>query len=934
MKLKKLLLLILIPLSSGFIFAQNVTLSGTISDSETKEPLIGASILVNKTGTITDVDGNYTLSLEAGNHTLTFSMIGYQSVIQNINLQSDTKLAIALPPSPSTLMKEIEIVADIAIERKTPVAFSNIPTIKIKEELAGQDLPMLLNSTPGVYATQRGGGDGDARVTIRGFNQRNVAVMLDGVPVNDMENGEVYWSNWFGLGLMTKTMQVQRGLGASKLAIPSVGGTINILTKGIDSKKEISVRQEVANNGYLQTSFALNSGRMPHGWGFSLAGSRRVNDGWVQGNYADAWFWYAKIEKEWGKHLFTLSGFGGPQEHGQRSFSEEIRLFDKEYAKKVGVPDAIADLGQNRGLRYNNSWGYSDSLKTQIYNTRFNYYHKPQFSFRHSYSKGNFFINNTAYVSIGNGGGTSPQSNIIADPTDGQQRIFDLVKNQKLFGFSSNFIRTSINNHFWYGLLSTSKYTVNKELSLSGGVDLRSYEGTHLTKVYDLLGGQFVRGVSFAPSDYRNARISQTTTNLTEGDIFNRNYKGYVRWGGVFGLLEYTKNKFSTFANLSFAQTGQRYEDFMFAESIDIDGKTYYTSYFDPNRRGAAFDIRKRIPIVNGVMYTVDNPGAATRTYAEQNNFRIDSTSATNQVQGWVWIPSYTFKAGASYNLTARHNLFMNLGYLSRATRFTNLFYSSFDANNDLGKVQVARNFDNEKITAFEVGYQYKSEFFASNTNFYFTNWKNKPVDRLPTELLDPTDPNSDRIPLNVTGLGAQHIGIEWDWVIKITKQFRIEGLASLGNWIWSSKGTLTRPDGSTKEFDPTGVHVGDAAQQQFSFMMRYEPFKQTYLSMRSTYFGKNFADFQPESLEGVNARRDSWQLPNYNLVDLNGGYSFKLSKMKCDLRFSVLNLFNTKYLSDATNNNSASYKDFDAKSATVFFGMGRRWNISLELTL
>ena len=83
-------------------------------------------------------------------------------------------------------------------DRKTPVAFSTIPLKKINEELASQDIPLVLNSTPGVYATQQGGGDGDARITIRGFNQRNVAVMIDGIPVNDMENGWVYWSNWFG----------------------------------------------------------------------------------------------------------------------------------------------------------------------------------------------------------------------------------------------------------------------------------------------------------------------------------------------------------------------------------------------------------------------------------------------------------------------------------------------------------------------------------------------------------------------------------------------------------------------------------------------------------------------------------------------------------------------------------------------------------------
>ena len=61
--------------------------------------------------------------------------------------------------------------------------------------------------------------------------------MINGVPVNDMENASVYWSNWAGLSDVTSAMQVQRGLGSSKLAIASVGGTINVITKSSDMKE-------------------------------------------------------------------------------------------------------------------------------------------------------------------------------------------------------------------------------------------------------------------------------------------------------------------------------------------------------------------------------------------------------------------------------------------------------------------------------------------------------------------------------------------------------------------------------------------------------------------------------------------------------------------------------------------------------------------------
>ena len=83
---------------------------------------------------------------------------------------------------------------------KTPVAYTTVSKEEMEIRLGSQDIPMSLNMTPSVYDTGQGGGAGDARINVRGFNQRNVAVMINGVPQNDMENGWVYWSNWDGVG--------------------------------------------------------------------------------------------------------------------------------------------------------------------------------------------------------------------------------------------------------------------------------------------------------------------------------------------------------------------------------------------------------------------------------------------------------------------------------------------------------------------------------------------------------------------------------------------------------------------------------------------------------------------------------------------------------------------------------------------------------------
>ena len=174
-------------------------------------------------------------------------------------------------------------VADIAKDRKTPVAVSTIKEAQIVDKLGNQEFPEILNTTPSVYATKGGGGFGDSRINVRGFDQRNTAVMINGVPVNDMENGAVYWSNWAGLSDVTSAMQVQRGLGSSKLAIASVGGTINVLTRAADKKRQGNVTVGVGNDGYHKALFSYNTGKSDKGWSSSFLMSRTAGSMYADG---------------------------------------------------------------------------------------------------------------------------------------------------------------------------------------------------------------------------------------------------------------------------------------------------------------------------------------------------------------------------------------------------------------------------------------------------------------------------------------------------------------------------------------------------------------------------------------------------------------------------------------------------------------------------
>lgn len=903
-------------------FAQKQPISGIVKDSLSGETIIGANIVLQgtTTGTTTDVNGNFSMNLANGDYTLQISFIGYTTVLKKISVKG-APVQLNISMKSAIEIKGVEVVADYAKVRETPVAFTNISPAKIEERLSGQDIPLLLNKTPGVYATQQGGGDGDARITIRGFNQRFVAVMLDGIPVNDMENGWVYWSNWFGIDAVTRDIQVQRGLGRSKLALPSVGGTMNIITKGITNTRQVSIEQSVDGEGKMTTNLGYTSGRLKNGWGVTAAGAYKKGNSWVEQTNVTAYFLYVKIDKMWGKHLTSLTGFGAPQTHVDRSYKRGIADYDSNYAKKLGITSAeIPAYFSDRGIAYNSQWGYikrdadvwnadqteriiDPNAKKVPLNGSVNTYFKPQYSLRDSWNVNDrLLLTNILYLSTGTGGGTRPRTSLkntqLISEADyvnnpglyskdeiGQinwQSIYDEnskgtntgfgtsypinpLYSDKLY-YSSNYLAQATNNHKWFGLLSTFDYKLSKKFNLSGGIDLRSYSSQHYYQITDLLGGDYAIDKYDKRNDYdANPALAMKRV----GDKVYFFDSGFVRWGGLFSLLEFKTEKINTFINLTTSVNGVKKED-----------------YFG------------------------------------------------NVTSAWKYILGFTIKTGLNYNIDNHNNVFFNAGYLSKAKDFGSYFtgYTSIFLPDSITK--------NERVKALEFGYSYISKIFTANLNTYFTMWQNKPTNQVKGKI-DDLNTYGD-----IPGMDAIHKGVELDFIYKIRRNLDFQGLVSLGDWIWDKKianlqmyYTDTHLPANKISFDATGIHVGDAAQTQLGASLRYEPIKGLYIEGGGTYFDRYYADFSPElCTDAAGNPVESWMMPAYTLFDLHTGYRFKLEAMKqlgFTIKLNVLNVFDKEYISDAINNDTyiqVPYNTFDARSASVFMGAGRQFTVSLKV--
>jgi iron complex outermembrane receptor protein len=904
------------------IAAQPFFIKGKVTDATTGEPLIGANVVyASGKGTTADLDGNYSIKIDQnGAYTITCSFVGYlpeerKITVNGRSLELNFNLKIKE-------MREVEIVSDIAIARETPVAFSNINPIKIQEQLGSQDLPMILNSTPGVYATQQGGGDGDARVSIRGFNQQNVLVMIDGIPMNDMANGRVFWSNWFGLDNLTTGVQVQRGLGASKLAIPSIGGSMNILTSGIDTKKFITVKQEVGNNLNLRTGITFSSGKLDNGWAVSGAFSYRRNDGWVDQLYSRMFFYYFKAEKRLGKHLVSISGFGAPQTSAQRDFRVAIPLgnYSNEQAYALGIDTALTN---NYGRRYNPSWNYlrrtrNDSAASEeIFNTSLNQYHKPVVSVKDLIQVNEkFYISAIGYASYGMGGGTRMYDSPNLDST-GRQNIQGIYNTNAFGAFnnyngyisngdtlfknsrkSTNFLEKAYNTHQWYGGLVTFTYKPQPSLELSGGIDGRTYSGQTYSLITDLMGGDLVTTTS-------NVAFSNNVNNkypLFEGDTVRQNNARKVRWAGAFAMAEYRGANWSAFVNVSSATSFYKQYNYFFKRQLVLEDTTYEIGFGDT------------VTTANGEVYHLGSPGLRT-----------------NQTD-WVRFTGFTAKGGMNYNLTEKMNVFFNIGYLERVPLVSNVFTS--------GNV-LRTNIKNELIKSVELGYSYRSKTFSTNINGYYTLWQNRPVS---ATLIDA---NGENVSTNVTGLGALHKGLEVDFIYKIIPQIAFEGMISLGDWQWNkiASAFLLDQAGNISDsviFDARGIRVGDAAQSSFAGSLRIEPIKGAYLKPQYTYFSRNYANFNPSSyaLTAANGSpnpiigRQAWRMPDYGMLDISAGYGFFVKKIKIDLRLTVLNVTDRFAITDAQDSNFTTAGSLqNAQAALPNILMGRRWMSSIAFT-
>ena len=878
-----------------------------------------------QTGALSGNDGGFVVEgvRPGGPYTVEVIMIGYgRQSATGVSLEAGQSLALDFSLSQEAIAFDaLEVFATRAQDRQTPVAFTNVSKTQIQNQLGSRDLPMVLNVTPSVYATQQGGGAGDARINVRGFNQRNTAVMINGVPVNDMENGWVYWSNWDGLGDAATSIQLQRGLSAVNLATPSIGGTINVITDpaaegaGLMYKQEFGQGSLDENGGWglgnnmLKETLVVNTGPMG---AFAATGSvvRKTGSGMYTGfvggdaTWTDAWAYYLATSFQLSpSNRLEAYAVGAPQRHGQNLYKLNLASLDPDFARSLdgfdaGAFDKFPEVGRGRspnvapvsasydGTQYNSTGpdaGQRDRFNSGYLNERENYFHKPQVNLNwYSFFGDGLSLSTVGYYSGGRGGGTGTYGSLRWNYDYGQ-RFADwdatIDRNRSNSTGSRGILRNSVNNQNTLGAISKLRKSFEGGLTTEVGVDWRTANIEHYREVRDLLGGSYYndcfRGCS---SDF----WTEAQENRGLGDKIAYHNENTVNWLGAYAQAEKTTTGGSLYGMVGWAQNSYTFVDFF-------------------------------------------------RRDASTNGYR---TLESGNIGG------YQIKGGAVRNLDDEWSVFGNAGIVSKVP----IFDGVIDDNNGT----LHDDPQNEDFRSFEVGTQYRSSSRAVSLdiNLYHTVWRNRTERGFVRDLggIEGVDGL-----VTLLGVDARHMGIEAEAAYQPSNLFRVDAAISIGNWKYleDATGFYRADDQSTEsvylDFYIEGLKVADAPQRQMALSASIFPTDGAYLSLVGRFFGDHFADFNHLNRSNPAEKGiQSWQPPGYSVFDLHASYSLGSVLPVAnggDLRLfaNVYNLLDTVYIQDAVD--ASQYNNYDedgdvhdADSAEVFLGYPRNLNVGFQI--
>ncbi|RYY39105.1 MAG: Plug domain-containing protein [Chitinophagaceae bacterium] len=787
---------------------------------------------------------------------------------------------------------------DTTIEEMKQGVLDNIPVITLDENDMGdagtQNISSILTAGRDPFFNAASFNFSAVRFRIRGLENDYFSTYMNGVPMDNLDNGFAPYGLWGGLNDVMRNRDVEYGLRPNTFAYGDIGSNTNIDVRASKQRAQTSFNYALANRNYThRVMLTHGTGLSKRGWAFAGSLSARwAEEGYVPGTYYKSFSYFAAVDKRINqRHLLSLVAFGAPTENGRGASATQ------EAMELAGTP------------YYNPNWGYQNGVKRNASVGKTN---QPMFVFTHDFRmRNNMSLLTGASYSFGNRSVTALDWYNAPDPRPDYYRnlpsylerfasaidpaqasyVMDAWKNdinvrqinwQRLYevnrsawdtirsvdgkagndvaGRRSRYVlQDRIINTRRLNLSTTFNARINNHLDFTAGATFQIQKNHYYQQMADLLGGDFYVDLNqFAERAYpNNSSVNQNNLNAPNrlvrvGDQYGYDYNINLNQGTVWaqGVFKFTKVDF--FASAQFSRTTFQREGF-------VKSGLFPTASFG---KGAL------------------------------NEFN-----------------NYAVKGGVTYKFNGRNYMYVNGSYLTRAPYFDNVYISPRTRHTQQDNVQ------SENIQTVEGAYLHVAPKLKIRVGGYYTHMDNQ-MDVM--SYYDDLVQNFVNVAMN--GVSKQMFGSEIGVEYTVGYGLTLNAAAAIGRYYYDSNPlAVITADNTAEVLGARQTYIKNfrlpTPQEAYSLGATYRSARYWFVSLTGNYFRQSYLSINPlrrswDAVQNATTKAeydrifDQTELDNQYTLDFFFGYTKRLPR-SFNLRGKPTTFVFNAGVNNITNNRS-----------------------------
>lgn len=781
------------------------------------------------------------------------------------------------------------------------------------ESQLGEDEDMtqnviMMNSNSNVYTSNVGYLWSPVRFKFRAYSSQYSDIYMNGVQVNNLENGQFNYSTIGGMNDATRNQDAATPFEVNAFGMSSIGGSSNYDFRASNYAAGNKVTLSGLNRNYtLRAMYTYGTGLTKKGWAFfGTVGYRwaNMNTAAVDGTFYNSLGYFLSAQKVINEnHSLNLATWGNPTERAQQGASTDEAYWlanDRQYNPYWGYQN-----GEKRASRVVNNyepsvlltWDYKINERMKLTTSAFTKYAKYS-STRLNYNGQNpapdYWKNFPSYnYDVWSNTGTADEYAAWEKSRDYwmssiRHRQIDFDKlyfaNQQLNTTGHDavyWIEAKHNDHLANSLGSTFDWSIDNSTKFQVGLQLANNKGYHYSTMEDLLGGAYFHNVN----TYAQGRYASNDSEI-QYDLNNPN--GVVREGDK---MRYDYDIIS--------QNAKAWASFVKDKGISHN----YLSV-----KMGATQMWRNGHMLNG-FYDPAKGWAKNASYGKS---------------GKAHFLDGGFKVGSTLNLGKGNSISMGVGYEARAPR-ASVAFESPEMNNNF-----VPNLKKEKIFSAELGYALNCSWARLNLTGYYTHtydgtdWQNFYFD----------DVNSFTY-VSLTGLEKDYYGAELGVTFKVTSNFDINVTGTMAEAKYTSNSRvdyMLSTEGTTKQdiCYNKGMRESGTPLAAVSLGLSYR-IKGWYLDLTGNYYDRIYLSYSPcmryyetlskaDYVNNVNGQ-DVINVPEQAkgnggfMLDASIGHQFKVAKRPLSVNLMLTNITNNQKI--CTGGYEQSRSDYSVNSAT-----------------